>query len=103
MVYLGVALAAAFLSSLLTTLFLYFLYKRRIEPSLSQKVEQLKLIAVEMESNIASGVKKGMMESIRELPAHTFRETTQSFVKMGSGLVEGGLSSLFNDGQRKPR
>ncbi len=96
-----VALAAAVLSSVLTTFFLFILYKHRIEPSLTHKVEQLKGIAGEMEANIARGVKKGMKDSIRELPAHTFRETTQSFVKMGSGLVEGGLSSLFNEGQRK--
>jgi len=54
-------------------------------------------IAGQMEENIAHGVKKGMRDSVKEIPVNTIKDTTQSFVKMGSGLVEGGLSSLFNE------
>lgn len=88
---------AALLTSVLVFLALGIFFKLRVQPYLDAKVEEFKKISEQMEENIRRGVKSGVNESFRELPTHTVKETTRSVVKMGSGLVEGGLSSLFGE------
>ena len=95
-VWLQVVLTA-FLTAGLVSVFVYFFFHSQVKPFLDNKVEDFRQISREMEDNIREGVRKGVNDSFRELPSNTVKETTRSVVKMGSGLVEGGISSIFKD------
>ncbi len=91
------ALLTAVLSALMVFAVMALFFRYKVQPYLDAKVEEMKLAANQMEESIRSGVRNGMKDSLKELPTATVKETTRSVVKMGSGLVEGGLSSIFGD------
>ncbi|MEC7376059.1 MAG: hypothetical protein VX421_00480 [Pseudomonadota bacterium] len=70
-----------------------------IRPYLDQKVESLIEAGQAIEPAVSRGVKKGVAESLRELPETawdgTVKESTRQFLKFGSGLFENGLSSFL--------
>lgn len=90
-------IGTAVLSSLLTAAAFWALYKYVVEPSLDHKISELKKSAESIEARISEGVKRGITSSIKELPSTTMKETTRTVASLGTGLVEGGLSSLFKD------
>lgn len=70
-----------------------------IRPYLDRKVAELIAASEEIEPRVALGVKKGVAETIREMPESawdgTVKESTRQLLKFGSGLFENGLSSLL--------
>ncbi|SOB75263.1 hypothetical protein SAMN04488490_0827 [Marinobacter sp. LV10R510-11A] len=70
-----------------------------VRPYLDRKVAELVAATEEIEPRVALGVKKGVADTIRELPESawdgTVKESTRQFLKFGSGLFENGLSSLL--------
>ena len=96
-----IAGGAALLSSLLTLLALFLVYRFSIKPHLDAKVAEVKVQVAELEHRVAAGVRKGIQDAIRDLPDQAVRTTTRSVVKMGADLVEGGLSTLIGDRSRR--
>ena len=92
-----IVVATAVLSSALTAAAIYVLFLKVVAPAMDQKIAEIREISSDVEARIAKGVKKGLAESFRDIPKTTVRETTRTMVKAGSGLVEGGLSSFFNE------
>lgn len=90
-------LITAVLSALFVFIVIMLFFRLKVQPYLDAKVEEMKVVANQMEESIRAGVRNGMKDSLKELPTATVKETTRSVVKMGSGLVEGGLSSIFGD------
>lgn len=70
-----------------------------VRPYLDQKVASLIEAGQAIEPAVSRGVKKGVAESLRELPETawdgTVKESTRQFLKFGSGLFENGLSSFL--------
>ncbi|MDN6318682.1 MAG: hypothetical protein L0J77_02870 [Marinobacter sp.] len=70
-----------------------------VKPYLNRKVAELIAASEEIEPRVALGVKKGIAETIRELPESawdsTVKDSTRQFLKFGSGLFENGLSSFL--------
>lgn len=70
-----------------------------VKPYLDLKVESLIEAGQAIEPAVHRGVKKGVAESLRELPETawdgTVKESTRQFLKFGSGLWENGLSSFL--------
>ena len=92
----GVLLTAV-LTAAIVLFSLALFFRLKVQPYLDAKIEELRGIAEQMEESIRQGVKKGVGDSLKDFPTATVKETTRSVVKMGSGLVEGGLSSIFGD------
>lgn len=78
---------------------LWGFWRLAVRPYLDQKVESLIEAAQAVEPAVSRGVKKGVAESLRELPETawdgTVKESTRQFLKFGSGLFENGLSSFL--------
>ncbi|MBO6850078.1 MAG: hypothetical protein JJ867_06320 [Marinobacter sp.] len=68
---------------------------RVVRPYLNDKVAELIAASREIEPGVTRGVKKGVSESLRDLPENTVKESTRQFLKFGSGLFENGLSSFL--------
>ncbi|MCD1647165.1 hypothetical protein A8B84_12525 [Marinobacter sp. EhC06] len=70
-----------------------------VRPYLDAKVDELIEASREIEPAVTRGVKKGVADTIRELPESaldgTVKESTRQFLKFGSGLFENGLSSFL--------
>lgn len=70
-----------------------------VRPHLDAKVAELIEASREIEPAVTRGVKKGVADTIRELPESaldgTVKESTRQFLKFGSGLFENGLSSFL--------
>lgn len=70
-----------------------------VRPHLDRKVEELIAASREIEPGVTRGVKKGVAETLRELPENaldgTVKDSTRQFLKFGSGLFENGLSSFL--------
>ena len=70
-----------------------------VRPYLDRKVLELIEASREVEPAVTRGVKKGVAETLRELPESaldgTVKESTRQFLKFGSGLFENGLSSFL--------
>ncbi|MBW4933285.1 hypothetical protein [Marinobacter sp. F4206] len=70
-----------------------------VRPYLDRKVSEVIQASQEIESKVTRGVKRGVEETIRELPESaldgTVKESTRQFLKFGSGLFENGLSSFL--------
>lgn len=78
---------------------LWAFWRLVVRPYLDQKVASLIEAGQAIESAVSRGVKKGVAESLRELPETawdgTVKESTRQFLKFGSGLFENGLSSFL--------
>jgi hypothetical protein len=72
-----------------------------VRPYLDAKVDELIEASREIEPAVTRGVKKGVADTIRELPENaldgTVKESTRQFLKFGSGLFENGLSSFLGN------
>lgn len=72
-----------------------------VRPHLDRKVAELIEASREIESSVVRGVKKGVADTLRELPESaldgTVKESTRHFLKFGSGLFENGLSSFLGN------
>jgi hypothetical protein len=70
-----------------------------VRPYLDTKVSELIAASREVEPAVTRGVKKGVADTLRELPESaldgTVKESTRQFLKFGSGLFENGLSSFL--------
>ncbi|PHQ26239.1 hypothetical protein CLH62_01150 [Marinobacter guineae] len=70
-----------------------------VRPYLDRKVAELTEASREIEPAVTRGVKKGVADTLRELPESaldgTVKESTRQFLKFGSGLFENGLSSFL--------
>jgi hypothetical protein len=74
-----------------------------VRPHLDRKVAELIEATREIEPGVVRGVKKGVAETLRDLPERaldgawdgTVKESTRQFLKFGSGLFENGLSSFL--------
>ncbi|WP_417566709.1 hypothetical protein [Marinobacter sp.] len=70
-----------------------------VRPYLDRKVAELIEASREIEPAVTRGVKKGVADTLRELPESaldgTVKESTRQFLKFGSGLFENGLSSFL--------
>lgn len=96
---------AAVTALVLATVLAVFWYKV-VKPYLNGKVAELIAASREIEPGVTRGVKKGVSESLRDLPENTVKESTRQFIKFGSGLFENGLSSFLGsaaDLERKSR
>lgn len=79
-------------------------YRFVLRPYIDLKVEELKAAGDRVEQRVRQGVKEGVQEGLVDLPESTFKESTRTFLKFGSGLVENGLSSFlgsFEDPERR--
>ncbi len=78
---------------------LWAFWRLVVRPYLDQKVASLIEAGQAIEPAVSRGVKKGVAESLRELPETawdgTVKESTRQFLKFGSGLFENGLSSFL--------
>jgi len=72
-----------------------------VRPYLDTRVAELIEASREIEPAVTRGVKKGVADTIRELPESaldgTVKESTRQFLKFGSGLFENGLSSFLGN------
>ena len=70
-----------------------------VRPYLDRKVAELIEASRDIEPAVTQGVKKGVADTLRELPERaldgTVKESTRQFLKFGSGLFENGLSSFL--------
>ncbi|TYC62610.1 hypothetical protein FMN52_02315 [Marinobacter sp. BW6] len=70
-----------------------------VRPYLDARVAELIEAGRDIEPAVTRGVKKGVADTIRELPESaldgTVKESTRQFLKFGSGLFENGLSSFL--------
>ena len=70
-----------------------------VRPYLDRKVAELIEASREIEPAVTQGVKKGVADTLPELPERaldgTVKESTRQFLKFGSGLFENGLSSFL--------
>jgi hypothetical protein len=81
-------------------LVLFGFWRWVIRPHLDRKVAELIAATETVEARVATGVKRGAAEALRELPENaldgaTVKESTRQFLKFGSGLFENGLSSFL--------
>jgi hypothetical protein len=78
---------------------LWYFWAWIVRPYLDQRVAELIEAGREIEPAVVRGVKKGVADTIRELPESawdgTVKESTRQFLKFGSGLFENGLSSFL--------
>ncbi|MGO1692350.1 MAG: hypothetical protein ACTHY7_04975 [Marinobacter sp.] len=103
-------IAQFFVTAVAVFVVLWGFWAQAIRPYLDRKVAELIAASEEIEPRVALGVKKGVAETIREMPESawdgTAKESTRQFLKFGSGLFENGLSSLLGGAadmeQRKP-
>lgn len=70
-----------------------------VRPYLDRKVSELVEASQKIESSVVRGVKKGVAETLQDLPEHAFdgtmKESARQFRKFGAGLFENGLSSFL--------
>ena len=80
-------------------LVLYGFWRLVVRPHLDRKVAELIQASQEIEPRVTRGVKRGVAETLRDLPESaldgTVKESTRQFLKFGSGLFENGLSSFL--------
>ena len=80
-------------------LVLYGFWRLVARPHLDRKVAELIQASQEIESKVTRGVKRGIAETLRELPESALdgpvKESTRQVLKFGSGLFENGLSSFL--------
>ena len=93
---LAIQISATVVAMLVT---LWGFWRFVVRPYLDAKVDELIEASREIEPAVTRGVKKGVADTIRELPESaldgTVKESTRQFLKFGSGLFENGLSSFL--------
>jgi hypothetical protein len=94
-------LFTAVASATLTLVGVYGVYQWVVKPDLKRRMEQLEAQVETLEQRVAAGVRRGVAETVRDIPDQAVKSTTRSVVRFGAELVEGGLSSLFNEPSKK--
>ncbi|MGP4843151.1 hypothetical protein ACTXGQ_03390 [Marinobacter sp. 1Y8] len=79
--------------TVLTVMALFF--NLVVKPFLNRKVDEIRVISVQIDDKIREGVRSGVMQGLAEAPENTVRESTRAFLRMGTGLMENGLSSFL--------
>jgi len=95
---LAIQISATVVAVLVT---LWGFWRLVVRPYLDTRVAELIEASREIEPAVTRGVKKGVADTIRELPESaldgTVKESTRQFLKFGSGLFENGLSSFLGN------
>jgi|GEM_PF-268133 len=68
-----------------------------LRPYLDKLIRNINESTSTIEERVTRGVKRGIGETLRQLPEASVRESTRSFVKFGSDLFEHGLSSFLGN------
>ncbi|AOY87613.1 hypothetical protein BKP64_05190 [Marinobacter salinus] len=83
------------------SLVLWSFWKWVVRPYLDRKVAELVAAAQEIEPAVTRGVRKGVSETLRDLPESALdgavKESTRQVRKFGAGLFENGLSSFLGN------
>ncbi|WP_148862688.1 hypothetical protein [Marinobacter fonticola] len=66
-----------------------------IKPYIDAKVEALNRTSEQVEERVIRGVREGVRQSIVDLPESTLKESTRTFLRFGTDLMENGLSSFL--------
>lgn len=95
------------LTVLLVWLTLWGFHRWVLRPWVDVKIAELKAVSDAVDRKVSRGVEEGVGRALRRLPESTIRGTTRQMIRMGSGLMEGGLSTLLGSpaelrGKRKP-
>lgn len=95
------------LTVLLVWLTLWAFYRLLLRPWVEAKVAELKALGDDIDRKVSKGVEDGVARALRRLPENTIRGTTRQMIRMGSDLMEGGLSTLLGSpaelrSKRKP-
>lgn len=75
-----------------------------IKPFINAKVEELKQAGEQVEERVSRGVREGVKQGVVDLPDSALKESTRTFLRFGSDLMENGLSSFlgtYEDLQRR--
>ncbi|MHA7925860.1 MAG: hypothetical protein ACX936_11700 [Marinobacter sp.] len=95
---LAIQISATVVAVLVT---LWGFWRLVVRPYLDTRVAELIEASREIEPAVTRGVKKGVADTIRELPESaldgTVKESTRQLLKFGSGLFENGLSSFLGN------
>lgn len=94
-------LLTSVLSAGLTLAVAFAVYRWRIKPRVDAGIEQLNRQVADLERRVANGVRQGITEALRDLPDKAVRSTTQSVMRIGVDLVEGGLGGILSDRSRR--
>lgn len=78
-----------------TTAVLFAFFRWILTPYLDQKVRELQETADTMPDRVSGGVREGFRQSLQDLPENTVRESTRNLMRLGSGLMENGLSAFL--------
>lgn len=70
-------------------------YRFVLRPYLDRKVAELKAAGDDVEGRVANGIRAGVTQALMDLPESTLKESTRTFLKFGSGLMENGLSNFL--------
>lgn len=76
--------------SIITIFYSYYL-----KPFLNKKVQELIAASEAIEPKVTAGVKRGVAESLRDIPETAVKDSTRQFLRFGSDLFENGLSSFL--------
>lgn len=79
-------------------------YRWYLKPYIDAKVEELKKAGEQVEERVTRGVREGVKQSIVDLPDSTLKDSTRTFLRFGTDLMENGLSSFlgsYEDLQRR--
>lgn len=85
-----VAVTSIAVISIITVFYRFFL-----KPFLNEKVAELIKAAEEIEPKVTAGVKRGVAESVKDIPEAAVKDSTRQFLRFGSDLFENGLSSFL--------
>ncbi|SDW64104.1 hypothetical protein [Marinobacter mobilis] len=85
-----VAITSVVVISIITIFYCFFL-----KPFLNKKVQELIQASEAIEPKITAGVKRGVTESLRDIPEAAVKDSTRQFLRFGSDLFENGLSSFL--------
>ena len=79
-------------------------YRWILKPYIDAQVEELKKTSEQVEERVIRGVREGVRQSIVDLPDTTLKDSTRTFLRFGTDLMENGLSSFlgtYEDLQRR--
>lgn len=93
----------AFLSAACTLGVVWWVYTRKLRPSLERELEEkIARLEDELGQLIRARVRQGVLDAVASLPSsNVLRETQKTMVRTASDLVEGGLAALWGEKPKK--
>lgn len=93
------------LSAVLTLAIGYYVFKKHIEEDFRAALDKkLAEVGVALEERVKEGVRQGVLEGVAQIPsAEVIKDATDSVLKTGQTIVEGGLNSLLGTPGKRPR